>query len=235
MMTKQLELPQFIYLPNAYEIGLFKEEAFTCDICKTEQNFRYVGAYYMEKVTSKGTVKVTNPEHKICAYCIESGKAAELLKADFKDIDILEQACYNTEHIDEEKCDTVIQTWLYQTPNFSALETEIWPICCSDFTAFIGYLGTGNEIAEFLHLGNGKDPSETTAKLEGKSVEELFQVLQAAFEVEVQRLHEVGIEVKNGEILAQRLKTEENYAVGYLFKCIDCDKYYLHVDFIQKT
>ena len=233
-MTNQLELPHFKYIPNAYELGLFSKETFTCDICKTEQKFRYSGPLYMENEKSKGTFKVTDTEHKICAYCIESGKAADMLNADFKDIDILDQACYNKEHIDEEKCDDVIQTWLYKTPNFKGLETELWPICCSNFTAFTGYLGAGEKSIQNLNLGNDKNPSEITADLEGETVKELFQKLDDALEIEAKRLREKGVEVKNGKVLAEMLKTKENDAIGYLFKCLECGKYRVHVDFIQK-
>ncbi len=187
-MTKEIELPNFKYVPNAFALGLFTKEKFVCDVCKTEQNYRYVGPYYMEKANAKGTNKVTNTEHNICAYCIESGKAAEVLNADFKDIEILEQSCYNTEHIDEEQCDAVIQTWLYQTPNFKGIETELWPICCSNFTAFIGYLGKGETSAQNLNLDNEVDASTLTARLEGLSVEELFGQLVEALEVEAKRL-----------------------------------------------
>ena len=53
MEDKQLELPRFKYLPNAYELGLFTEEEFICDICKTDQNLRYNGPFYVEKERAK--------------------------------------------------------------------------------------------------------------------------------------------------------------------------------------
>ena len=233
-MTKELELPRFKYIPNAYELGLFTKEEFTCDICKTEQNFRYTGPVYVENESSTGTHKVTTPKQKICPHCIESGKAADILNADFKDIDILEQACYNKEHIDEEKCESVIQTWLYQTPNFHGIETELWPICCSNFTAFIGYLGTGNENAQSLNLENITNPTELTAKLEETSVDELFQKLDKALDIEVKRLRKNGIKIKSGKELAEMLKKDEEGVVGYLFKCIECDAYRVHVDIAIK-
>jgi uncharacterized protein CbrC (UPF0167 family) len=234
-MTKQVELPHFKYIPNAYELGLFSKEIFTCDICKTEQNFRYTGPIYLENEKSNGTFKITESEHKICAYCIENGKAADLLNADFKDVDILDQACYNKEQIDEETCDAVIKTWLYQTPNFKGLVTELWPICCSNFTAFTGYLGTGEIAAQNLDLDENKSPSEITADLEGETVNSLFQKLDEALEIEAKRLRENGFKVENGKKLAELLKTKENKAVGYLFKCLECDKYRVYIDFIQKS
>ena len=233
-MSKQFELPHFKYVPNAYELGLFSKESFTCEICNSEQKYRYIGPVYMENESSTGTYKVTNTEHKICAFCIENGMAADQLNADFKDIDILEQSCYNKEHIDEEKCDAVIHTWLYKTPNFRGLETELWPICCSNFTSFIGYLGSGEISARQFNLNEDYKPSELTAKLEGKTIDNLFKNLDAALELESKRLRENGIKVKNGKELSDILKDEESNAVGYLFKCIDCNKYRVHVDFVRK-
>ncbi|MBN2155510.1 MAG: CbrC family protein [Candidatus Lokiarchaeota archaeon] len=230
-MSKQLELPQFKYLPNAYDLGIFNNEKFVCDICNTEQEYRYVGPFYMEKEKSNGTIKVTNSMHKICPWCIQNGKAAEILDADFKDIDILEQTCYKEEYIEQE-CD--IRTWLDQTPNFQGFETELWPICCHDFTAFIGYLGGGEKVSQNLNLVKGKDLSKITATLEGKSVAELFLELENTFAVEAQRLRDIGVEIKNGTALAERLKKQEDNAVGYLFRCLGCGKYFVHVDFTQK-
>jgi uncharacterized protein CbrC (UPF0167 family) len=233
-MTNELELPRFKYFPHAFsaELGLFKRETFTCDVCKTERDYRYVGAYYMEREVSKGTVKVTNPEHKICAHCIESGKAAEILNADFKDVEILEESCYNKEHIDEEMCDKVIETWLYKTPNFTAIETETWPICCSNFTAFIGYLGRGDNILKHLKIDGKTDLTKITADLEKKTEEELFADLEQAFKDEATRLKKNGSKVKNSQELIQKIQSEENFALGYLFKCLDCDKYYVHLDLL---
>ncbi len=233
-MTKQLELPHFKYIPNAYELGLFSREEFTCDICKTAQNFRYTGPVYMENEDSNGTFKVTSPEQKICPHCIKSGKAADILNVDFKDMDILEQACYNKEHIDEERCDAILKTWLYQTPNFSSIETELWPICCSNFTAFIGYLGTGNENTQSLNLENETNPTDLTAKLEGKSIDELYQKLDTALNIEAKRLKENGMKIKSGKELGEKLKKDEDGVVGYLFKCVECSQYRVHVDFVQK-
>jgi uncharacterized protein CbrC (UPF0167 family) len=220
-------------MPNAYDLGLFSKETFTCEICNTEQSYRYIGPLYMENEKSTGTFKVTDTEHKICAYCIENGSAAEKLNADFKDIDILEQTCYNQEHIDEEKCDSVINTWLYKTPNFKGLETELWPICCSNFTSFIGYLSASENFSRDLNLN--EVPSALTAKLEGETVENLFQNLEEAMEIEAKRLRENRVKVKNGKILSDMLKDEESNVVGYLFKCFECDKYRVHIDFVQKV
>ncbi len=234
-MDKQFELPHFQYIPNAYELGLFELGQFICEICNTEQNYRYTGPIYMENEKSTGTFKVTSTEHKICPYCIENGKAAEKLNADFKDMDILEQSCYNKEYIDEEKCDAVIKTWLLRSPNFKGLETELWPICCSNFTSFIGYLGVGENTSHDLNLDENHKPSELTAKLEGETIENLFQNLKEALEIEAKRLRENGIKVKNGKILSDMLKDEKSNAVGYLFKCVECDKYRVHIDFVQKA
>jgi uncharacterized protein len=232
-MTKEFELPRFKYFPNAYDFGLFREEDFICDICKTKQHFRYVGAYFLEKEDSKSMYKVTNSEYKICAHCIDNGKAAQKLNADFKNAEVLEQTCYANEHIDEEVCDKVIEEWLYKTPNFSTIETEIWPICCTNFTAFIGYLGKGNQVLNHLNLEDQEDLTKLTAKLEEKTVDELFLLLKNAFKDEAKRLKKNEIKVKNGEDLAQKLQTEEDYGVGYVFKCLDCGKYFVHVDLIQ--
>ena len=202
MGTNQVDLPRFKYLPNAYELGLFKEEDFTCDICDTKQQYRYVGAYYMEKDNSKGTFKVTDINHKICVHCIKDGKAAEKLNADFKDAEILEQACYNKEHIDEETCQSVLRTWLYETPEIG---TEIWPICCSDFTKFIGYLGKGQRVIDHIHLENEEDLSTMTARLEDKTIEELYSELNDAFKNEAKRLKKEGFKVRAWEWLKKIL------------------------------
>ena len=58
-MSNQFELPHFKYIPNAFELGLFSKETFTCEICNSEQNYRYVGPVYMENENSTGTFKVT--------------------------------------------------------------------------------------------------------------------------------------------------------------------------------
>ena len=95
-------------------------------------------------------------------------------------------------------------------------------------------MGAGEKSIQNLNLGNDQTRSEITADLEGETVKELFQKLDKALEIEAKRLRENGIDVENGKVLAEMLKTKESDAIGYLFKCLECSKYRVHVDFIQK-
>ena len=119
--------------------------------------------------------------------------------------------------------------------DFHGIETELWPICCSNFTAFTGYLSTGEKTGITLGLEGNEDPTEMTAKLEGISTDELLEKIQDALDLEAKRLRENGMNIKNGKVLAEKLKNKEENVVGYLFKCIECDKYRVHIDFTQKN
>ena len=69
-----MELPKFKYSPNAYKIGVFKEEKGICSVCGEKRNIKYTTPFH----------GIEKPEY-ICPFCIADGKAAKKYNGAFID------------------------------------------------------------------------------------------------------------------------------------------------------
>lgn len=113
------KLPKFKYHPNVYQSGIVTFEKGTCQCCEKE-----VTAYISSMYCSAGI-------DCICLDCVASGKAAEKFNGDFiQDV--------------EEKVSDVSRTeeLFKRTPGYISWQGEYWLVCCDDYCAYIGTVGT---------------------------------------------------------------------------------------------
>lgn len=94
-----------------------------------------------------------------------------------------------------------INEFLHHNPGYTSWQTNEVPVHCKDFTEFIGYVGY-KEIQEMGLEATLQSQIESNSKELCQNIEDF----KNAF-------------VNNGQIQ------------GYLFRCLTCKKYILHVDF----
>lgn len=124
-----MNLPQFKYSPNAYQLDLFEEVEGVCSICNEQRNIRYTGSFY----------SVDDPDY-ICPWCIKNGKAADQYKGEFNDYAGIEGVSpdpseNNTSVLSEELLLEISQ----RTPSYTSWQQEVWLTHCNEPCAFLGY------------------------------------------------------------------------------------------------
>src|SRR5688572_17080932 len=113
-------LPTFKYHPDPITSGSVKESPEQCPCCKQSRGYLYDGPIYGEK----------SPE-VVCPWCIADGKAHKKYKAEFVDYEGF------AEEIPEAAQDEIA----FRTPGYASWQTEHWPACCNDATAYLRPVG----------------------------------------------------------------------------------------------
>ncbi len=127
--NKNRELPVFKYHLNPLKTGAFEsDDVVVCECCKQETSVYYTGPFY-----SIEEIEV------LCPWCIASGKAAKKYDGEFQDSESCESVS-KSEYLEE------LTT---KTPGYNGWQQEFWLSHCSDFCAFIGYVGW-KEIEDIL-------------------------------------------------------------------------------------
>ncbi|MCT1541475.1 MULTISPECIES: CbrC family protein [Lysinibacillus] len=169
------KIPTFKYLPNPLEAEIFEtDEIVVCDCCEQEVDVYYTGGIYaIEEVDY------------LCPSCIHSGEAAQKYDGSFQQ-DLMDDEQVTNPKFAEEV--------LFRTPGYVSWQGNNWVAHCSDYCAFIGYVGW----RDLVELGIEDQFDNYT----GFSKEELSASL-----------------MNNG------------HHQGYLFQCLECDRYVLYSDF----
>ena len=137
---KAITLPKFIYHPNPLRTGAFKDDMnIVCECCGKDTEIYYNGSIYCEQDISY-----------LCPTCISSGKAAKKFDATFvQDADKLTTS-------DAKKDDELFR----RTPGYESWQGEHWVVCCDDYCAFLGDVGT----KELEEMGIADEVFEDYAK-----------------------------------------------------------------------
>lgn len=177
-----MELPTFKYSPNAYKIGVFKEEEGRCSICDQHRKIKYDNSFYSAE----------EPGY-ICPWCIADGRAAKKYDGEFNDAAGIETPL-DYDRDDELKAtfDEKITEVAERTPSFVSWQQEVWLSHCNEPCAFIDYADS-EMIKPIYHEleadveNTGYDRALITNSLskEGSLVGYLFQCLQCG----THRLH----------------------------------------------
>lgn len=135
-----MELPKFKYSPNAYAIGVFDDVEGICSICNQSRKLKYVGSFY----------SMDEPDY-ICAYCIQTGEAAEKYNGTFNDdmgIEGVSNESAELHHpnIDQNKLFEVTK----KTPSYNSWQQEVWLTHCNEPCAFIAY-ADGKDIQAYSY------------------------------------------------------------------------------------
>ena len=182
-MSDAPALPRFRYHPDPIDTGSVIIADATCVVCRQARGAIYAGPIYAGDDLSDA----------ICPWCIADGSAYETLGATFVD----------SEAFPAETPDAAVTEITERTPGYAAWQSEAWPACCSDATAFLGPVG----IAEIR---------ERHSELEGFVLSHI--------------IYELGISGGAATRMLQSLRRDAS-PTAYLFRCLHCGEPRVHVDY----
>lgn len=120
--TIQTFIPTFKYLPNPIEAKIFEtDDIVECDCCQQEVDVYYTGGIYA----------IEDVDY-LCPSCIHSGEAARKYDGSYQQDLIHDEKITNP---------TLAEEVLYRTPGYVSWQGNNWVAHCSDYCAFIGYVG----------------------------------------------------------------------------------------------
>ena len=176
-------LPTFRYHPDPLTSGSVVESTTECACCHRARGYTYAGPVYSES---------DDLDDALCPWCIDDGSAHETFDATFVDSEAF------TEHVAPDTMRTVTE----RTPGYSAWQSERWPVCCRDATAFVAPLGIDELRASHREL-------------EGAVMSYI--------------VYQLGISGGAATRMLESLTTDGSPTV-YLFRCLACEQYHVHVD-----
>lgn len=138
-MLERQELPRFKYHPNLYELDILERFEGTCECCGEAGEIFYQGMYTPEDVGY------------VCPWCIASGRAAERFHGHFNT---------GVPCVDDPRATDEL---LHRTPGYVSWQEGDWVVCCGDYCAYIGPVGT----AELEEMGIADDLFEADGSLDG--------------------------------------------------------------------
>jgi uncharacterized protein CbrC (UPF0167 family) len=177
-------LPTFAYHPDPVASGSVVESQAACHCCGQQRGYVYSGPVYSE----------TDLDDALCPWCIASGEAHRRFQATFVDEEVFA----------DEVPPAVIDEIAQRTPGYCAWNSEAWPHCCGDATAFLSPLSIGE--------------LRTTAR-------------QAEGQLMGYIVHEMGISGGAAWRLMEALSRDAAPTL-YLFRCRHCAQYHFHIEML---
>ncbi len=161
----QTIIPTFKYVPKSLEAKIFETgEIVVCDCCQQQVDVYYTGGIYA----------IEDVDY-LCPSCIHSGKAAQKYDGSFQQ-DLMD---------DEQVTNSAfIQEILYRTPGYVSWQGNNWVAHCSDYCAFIGYVGWSDIVELGIedqfdnYTGFPKDELSASLTNNGHHQGYLFQCLE---------------------------------------------------------
>lgn len=161
----KIPLPTFKYMPNPIQANIFKTgELVVCDCCEQE----------VDIYCTKGIYAIEEVEY-LCPSCIHSGLAAQKFDGQFQQDLLNSELVKNDDYTDEV---------LHRTPGYISWQGNDWVAHCTDYCAFIGYVGWRELVdmgitEEFEHFnGHTKEELAATLRNNGSHQGYLFQCLE---------------------------------------------------------
>jgi uncharacterized protein CbrC (UPF0167 family) len=177
-----MSLPQFRYHPDPIASGSIVTSDKKCRCCREARGYIYSGPVYAEDEL----------DDSICPWCIADGAASSEFDATFVD----------SEAFSEEIPEAAMEEITERTPGFSSWQSEQWPVCCDDATAFIGPVGI-KEIRAQYH------------ELEGDLLSYIIYEMQVSGGAATRLLNSLH---------------KDNGPTAYLFRCLSCQKHHFYID-----
>jgi uncharacterized protein CbrC (UPF0167 family) len=177
-----MTLPTFRYHPDPIRSGSIVESGETCRCCEKGRGYIYSGPVYAEE----------DLDDAICPWCIADGSAQEMFDASFVD----------TEAFPDSVPESAMEEISLRTPGYNAWQSEQWPACCGDATAFLTPAGI-QEIREHYR------------ELEGSVLNYI--------------VYEMEISGGAATRMLQSLHKDKG-PTAFLFRCLHCERHHLYVD-----
>jgi uncharacterized protein CbrC (UPF0167 family) len=131
-MSGPLTLPTFRYHPDPLGSGSVVASGATCRCCGQARGHVYTGPAYAE----------ADLDDALCAWCIADGSAHAQFDVTFVDSEAFGNAVP----------EAVVQEICRRTPGFNTFQSEQWPDCCQDATAFLEPAGIDDIRARYREL-----------------------------------------------------------------------------------
>lgn len=109
-------LPDFPYYADPLADGCFEQKDITCEVCRQQREWAYVGVMYAEE----------EPEN-VCPWCVSNARAAAKYEGTFQDV-----------HFSETASAESIEAVLTQTPSVATWNPIHWPDHCGECCQYIG-------------------------------------------------------------------------------------------------
>jgi uncharacterized protein len=177
-----MALPHFRYHPDPLMSGSVVASSEACLRCGESRGYLYAGPTYAD----------VDLEDQLCPWCIADGSAHAEFDVDFVDSDAFAEGTP----------DGAIEEITQRTPGYFAWQTEVWPSCCGDATAFLAPVGS--------------------LELQGP-----FRAYEGAVLNHV--IYDMGISGTAATRLVESLRRESG-PTAYLFRCLHCEGQHVHVD-----
>ena len=175
-----MTLPSFRYHPDPIGSGSIAESGAICKSCGQAPGYIYTASVY----------SVEELDDALCPWCIADGSAHKKFDASFVD----ERAF--AEGVPESAIAEISQ----RTPGYSSWQTEFWPGCCGDASAFLTPAG----IAAIRQR-----------QLEGVVMNYI--------------VYEMEISGGAANHLLNSLDRDGG-PTAYIFQCLHCSQYQVHID-----
>jgi uncharacterized protein CbrC (UPF0167 family) len=177
-----MKLPAFRYHPDPLGTGSVVASAATCRCCHRNRGYVYSASVYAEEEL----------EDALCPWCIADGSAHARFDATFVD----------SEAFPDGTPKTIVDEISLRTPGYSAWQSEYWPVCCNDGTAFLGPLGIDELRAKFRDQ-------------EGALLSHI--------------IYERKISGGAATRLLASLRRDAS-PTAYFFRCLHCERTHFHID-----
>jgi uncharacterized protein CbrC (UPF0167 family) len=177
-----MTLPEFRYHPAPLASGSITKSDKKCRSCKQSRGYIYAGPVYAEE----------DLDEAICPWCIADGSAYEKFDATFVD----------SEAFGNDAPEAAMDLISQRTPGFSSWQTEQWPSCCEDVTAFLTPAGI-------------------------KEIREQYRDLESSLLSHI--IYEMKISGGAATRMLQGLNRDAG-PTAYLFHCLHCEKNHFYID-----
>jgi uncharacterized protein CbrC (UPF0167 family) len=176
------QLPAFRYHPDPIGSGSIVASTATCRCCGQSRGYIYAGQPYATETL----------EDCLCPWCISDGSAHKKYDAAFVDSEAF------PERTPEEAIDEITE----RTPGFSSWQSEQWPLCCGDATAFLTPAGI-------------KEIRDKYREAEGTILNHII------YDMEI-----------SGGAATRLLGSLDRDAgpTAYLFRCLHCEQIHCYID-----
>lgn len=177
-----MTLPPFRYHPDPLASGSIIASDAECRRCRRSRGYIYTGPVYSE----------TDLDDSLCPWCIADGSAHREFGASFVD----------REAFPLEMPEPVVAEITQRTPGYDTWQSEEWPACCNDATAYQAPLGIA-------------DLRKSHRELEGSVLSHI--------------VYNMGISGGAATRLLESLNRDTG-PTAYLFRCLGCGEYQFHID-----
>jgi uncharacterized protein len=177
-----MPLPSFRYHPDPVLSGSVTVSTEECRCCGEARGYLYTGPVYSEE----------DLDEALCPWCIADGSASAEFAATFVD----------TEAFPVDTPERAIEEISQRTPGYSCWQSEEWPSCCEDATAYVAPVGVAELHGEFREF-------------EGSVLNHI--------------IHGMSISGAAATRLLGSLNRERG-PTAYLFRCLHCERHQVHID-----